>query len=200
MDQVNHSYRSLRRVIGILGIGLPFLLIIGNLAKVEMSISYYYYTKMNTVFTGVLIAFGLILITYRGSSSTKGLFSENMLTNLAGVCALLVALVPTRSEGLIETVVYAHDQVLRGWIHYVSAALFILLMGMVVLIHFAKAPHFQSLYKALGILVLSGLAFVVFAFVYREKQGTELFTGPYFLGRIVFVVGIRDRVAQTWCS
>lgn len=179
---LNHSYRSLRRVIGILGIALPILLIIGNMGIVEKSISYYYYTKMSTVFTGVLITFGLVLITYKGTPESEARISENLLTTIGGFCALLVALVPTRSGGDIIGFVYFHDELLRGFVHYLSAAVFILFMGLVVLLKFAQAPYFRGLYRILGVIILVGLGFTIYVFLHKYYTGNVIFTGDIFWG------------------
>jgi hypothetical protein len=185
MDKINYSYRSLRRAIGILGIALPILLIIGNHGEVEKSISYFYYTKMSAVFTGVLIAFGLVLCTYRGSKLPNEKISENVLTTIAGFCALLVALVPTRSEDGIDGLFYMHDDLLRGSIHYIAAAVFILLMGLVVLFKFTQAPYYKKFYKVMGIIVLIGWVFAIFAFAFQKLSGNILFKGDIFWGESV---------------
>lgn len=181
MEQtLNHSYRGLRRAIGILGIALPFLLIIGNMGVVERSISFYYYTKMSTVFTGILFTFGLILYTYRGTSVTGETVSENALTNVGGVFALLVALVPTKfGVSPSPDIFYTHDDSIRGLIHNCSAVLFIFIMGLVVLLKFTKAPYYQSFYRTLGWLVMIGLAFTIYAFVKGMENGA-IFWGETF--------------------
>lgn len=171
MQTINHSYRSLRKVVGALGMGLPFLLIVGNSWVVEGSISFYYYTKMSTVFTGILVAFGLILITYRGTDQTPGFLNENVLTNIAGACALLVALVPTKFGSCTDMLIYAHNDAVRGWIHNISAVLFIFLMGLVVLMKFGEARYFQITYRVLGTIVLLGLLYAIYSFVAKVDQG-----------------------------
>ncbi|MEJ2664743.1 MAG: DUF998 domain-containing protein, partial [Spirochaetia bacterium] len=64
------SYIALRRLIGILGMLLPFICILGGLLfaalYVEPSISDYYYTNMRDFFVGLLFGVSLFLITYKG--------------------------------------------------------------------------------------------------------------------------------------
>lgn len=182
MYQVNLSYRSLRRTIGILGIALPILLIIGNMGHVEKSISYYYYTKMSTVFTGVLITFALVLYTYKGSVLENEKVSENTLTHLGGFFALLVALVPTMFGENTSNLFYSHNDPVRGFIHNGSAVLFIFIMGLVVLLKFSKAKFYRNFYKTTGWLVMLGLAFTIYAFVYTKLNGRQLFNGAVFWG------------------
>lgn len=170
MENINHSYKALRRAIGILGIALPVFLIIGNHGNIEKSISFFYYTKMSTVFTGVLIAFGLILFTYRGNSYGGSKLSENLLTNLGGLFALLVALIPTKSSAGDIYSLYSHNDFIRGWIHNGSAVLFIFFMGLIVLLHFGSAPYFKIYYKVLGTVVLLSLAFTIYAFINNDPE------------------------------
>jgi len=170
------SYDNLRLAIGILGIALPFLLVAGNGFMLEKSISFFYYTKMSTVFTGILITFGLILYTYRGTDLEGDVISENALTNWGGVFALLVALVPTKFDGTPPDTFYTHNDPIRGWFHNGSAVLFIFIMGLVVLLKFSKAQHYQGFYKTFGWLVMVGLAFTIYAFA----RGWE--NGPVFWG------------------
>ncbi|MEU0497268.1 hypothetical protein [Mycobacterium sp. NPDC006124] len=56
----------------------------------QTSISAYYYTSAHAVFIAALCALGAMLIVYKGSNDT-----EDVLLNLAGILALIVAMVPT---------------------------------------------------------------------------------------------------------
>ena len=56
----------------------------------EASISAYYFTTAHGIFIAALCALGAQLIVYKGSSDT-----EDVLLNLAGVLAFIVAMVPT---------------------------------------------------------------------------------------------------------
>lgn len=180
---INLSYRTLRKTVGILGILLPVFLIAGNSWQVERAISFYYYTKMSTVFTGILISFALVLITYKGTALQNEKVRENTLTHLGGFFALLVALIPTKfGEDITSSLFYAHNDIIRGMIHDVSALLFIFLMGLVVLLKFSKAKYYQLFYKRMGWLVMLGLAFTIYAYFYKLNNNTQLFKGAVFWG------------------
>jgi len=58
------------------------------------SVSAYYYTPVRSIFVGVLMAIGLCLIVIRGRT-----ILEDVLLNLAGMLAPVVALVPTDGQG-----------------------------------------------------------------------------------------------------
>lgn len=138
-------FLTLRRAVGFIGIALPFVLVAGeNLRDVlaptaaragrqliELSMSAYFHTGMRDVFVGSLCAIGVFLLCYKGYDST-----EDNLANLAGVCALLVALFPTFEDSreatdtgvaAIDSATFfsgpeAPDPYLVGVIHFAAAA------------------------------------------------------------------------------
>ena len=59
------------------------------------SISAYYYTPVRSVFVGTLTAMGVCLIALKGRDRPR----EDLMLNLAGMCAPAVAMVPTPLEG-----------------------------------------------------------------------------------------------------
>lgn len=63
------SYLGLRRAVGYIGIGLPFVLLFGKLlvqgGPLPGSISAYYYSDMRNVLVGALCAVAIFLISYR---------------------------------------------------------------------------------------------------------------------------------------
>lgn len=184
MDTTNYAY-PLRRLIGILGMSLPFILILGYWG-VKPSISDYYYSRMGTVFTSILITFGLILLTYKGSKTVKKKINENIITTIAGALAIIVAIVPTRfgcdpssftCDG--SAVQYAHNDDIRNYIHLLSAGVFIFLLGLLILLSFAKDKYHQRFYKISGWLVIIGLVFTIYA-AFSDKYETGIFWGETF--------------------
>jgi len=116
------SYLKIRKIIGWLGLLLPFILLIGNYTvnkldilnnnffiktscslpyqadnSFKSSISHYYYSTVGELFTGVLCAVALFMFCYKGHKLRKGEkgLSDNALSNLAGIFALGVVLFPT---------------------------------------------------------------------------------------------------------
>ena len=88
------SYFKLRKAIGWLGLVLPILVRWGAKLSDKIpshdSISAYYYTSMRDVFVGILAAIGVFLFCYRGPNQ-----QDNVLTNIAGLCAIGIGLLPT---------------------------------------------------------------------------------------------------------
>jgi hypothetical protein len=66
----------------------------------QTSISAYYYTPVRAVFVGALIGIGVSLICLRGNTPI-----EDVLLNLAGMLAPVVALVPTPDPGTCTSVI-----------------------------------------------------------------------------------------------
>lgn len=122
------SYHTLRQLIGILGIALPFLCwgvnsfvnennLLNNPAFVnkdyschyeaganlKSSISHFYYTTAGPLFTGILITLAIFLFCYQGHSKKEAQdkfawLTDGLLSKLAAICALLIVVFPTGSD------------------------------------------------------------------------------------------------------
>lgn len=114
------SFLTLRRLVGILGVALPFLLVLGALIVFrtgpQSSISSYYHTGMRDVFVGLVCVIGCVLFSYKGYCRL-----DSLISNLAGFFAVGVALFPTTPDGPVT------DQQARiGIVHITCATLFFL--------------------------------------------------------------------------
>jgi hypothetical protein len=104
-NQVIRSYMVLRNAIGVIAVGLTFVVFLGNWAifshhrfacllpignQLPDSLSGYYYSHMRDVFVVGMCAAGVFLFFYRGDDRW-----ERWLTNAAGAFALAIALFPT---------------------------------------------------------------------------------------------------------
>jgi hypothetical protein len=119
------SYLFLRKCVGVIGIALPFVLVIGamilgNSFVIQDSISSYYYTVTKDIFVGSMCAAAIFLISYRYENL------DNTVSTVAGVLAIGVALFPTGSMTI-------------GWVHGVFAASFITSLAIMALIFFRKS-------------------------------------------------------------
>jgi hypothetical protein len=87
------TWRSLRLAMVLLAAGLATSVLYERLRVPgdcwQESISAYYYTPVQGVLVGTLVAIGVCLVALRGSTD-----GEDVLLNLAGLCAPFVALVP----------------------------------------------------------------------------------------------------------
>jgi hypothetical protein len=134
------TYRRIRRAIGYLGISLPILLVGLSLISffqtpVQPSISHYYYTNFREIFTGTLCAVGLFLIRYKGHGNPSIWKNDNLLTNIAGIMAIGVALIPTNPDDFkakIYTLIPSTEKWL-GYLHYGFAAIFFLILALLAI-------------------------------------------------------------------
>jgi len=177
----NLSYRALRLMIGVLGLLLPIILPLANKGVMMKSISKFYYTDSSIFFTSILFAIGLFLFSYRGKEKVKGEVSDNIITNFGGLFAMMTALIPTNyyeggSSQNLEylksfctehcfSIQYIHDNGSIGWVHTISAILFLIIVGYMSFFRFTKDTQSDPrnlFYEVCGIgvwvtLIITGL-------------------------------------------
>ena len=166
------SYLNLRRAIGILGMALPFILVLGSVftsgcQDIQSSISYYYHTGMRNAFVGILCIVALFLFSYRGPQ-----FIDNLMGDLACIFALGVAFLPTGAEFPTPdcTISPLVNNPLAGKLHLVSASLFFLILSYFSIFLFRKTDNPETatrqklkrnkIYLVCGIIMLSCLALI----------------------------------------
>lgn len=159
-----HSFYFLRRAVGIMGMALPWVLVVCVLLgsggeELLSSVSASYYTGMRDVFVGCLWAIGFFLIFYRSNTV------DNYLTTAAGIAAILVALVPTKPPPpTIPTAV----QNLAGTVHIVVAGVFFSILALLAIWRFTKPertyeptvdrkPQRNVVYRACGYVIAACL-------------------------------------------
>jgi hypothetical protein len=131
------SYLMMRTVVGVIGLALPILLVTGDLVLLDGdvlprgSLSAYYHSGMRDVFVATLGVAAIFLVTYKVMEHNL----DNLLSTVAGVAALGVAVFPTNRPGgsdspptplqreLGEGVVAA--------VHYGGAAVFIACLAVI---------------------------------------------------------------------
>ncbi|WPO80894.1 hypothetical protein [Flavobacterium sp. KACC 22761] len=172
------TYRRIRRAIGYLGICLPILLVGFSLipffqTSIQPSISDYYYTNLREIFTGILCAVGLFLIRYKGHGNISVLKNDNLLTNIAGVMAIGVALVPTNPADFSQKIytLIPSAKTWLGWIHYGFAGVFFLILALLAINVFTIGQtnetgtpksilNENNIYKFCGYTILASLILV----------------------------------------
>ncbi|MFI5910900.1 hypothetical protein [Dactylosporangium sp. NPDC051541] len=129
------SYLLMRAVIGFIGLALPVLLVGGDAllegGPVRGSLSEYFYTGLRDVFVGAMCVTGLFLVTYKAFEHNL----DNLLSNVAGVAALGVALFCTdRPEGSALPLTPLQERLGEtpvAIVHYTCAAVFIAGLGVI---------------------------------------------------------------------
>jgi hypothetical protein len=97
-----YSYRTIRLVLGFLGILLPFIFIIGEASflkggvQVRGSLSAYYHSPMQDIFVGGLVVIGFLLATYMSGELKSWDFWASLI---AGIAVLGVVFFPTARPG-----------------------------------------------------------------------------------------------------
>ena len=164
-DSLVISYLALRRAVGIIGVALPFTLVLGKWLLqgwgIQSSISAYYYTSMRDVFVGSLCAIGVFLLSYRGYEHV-----DDLAGNVACVFAVGLALAPT-SPGSGATVL----QVWVGYAHLLFASAFFLTLAYFSLVLFRKTNPARRMterkvqrnvvYTACGYTILACVGLIV---------------------------------------
>lgn len=155
-----------------MGILLPWTLIAWT-KNIEPSISHYYYTEASAIFTGVLMAFGLMLITYPGHSKKEGeIIGDNLITTFAGIFAIATALIPTECHaGQSHT--FCHYNGDQGTIHLLFAGAFLALVGAMSYFKFPLGGKHVKFYKAMGIIVWASILLMVLYFAFGWSKYFE---------------------------
>lgn len=167
---VLETHPHYRTAIGALGVALSPILILGWLllaADVETSISAYYYTRMRDWFVGTLWVIGVFLFFYRykpqGTARPRSApnvvltgEADAWLGMVAGVCALVVALVPTDrppdSKEIVPTI---------GALHGVAAAILFTCLALFPLLLFSQSETRGRRYRVYGWTMIVLVALIV---------------------------------------
>lgn len=204
------SYLLTRVIVGVLGVLLPTLLFVldgfflrGGLV-VKGSLSAYYHSGARDLFVGTLCVTGFLLITYM--SAQRGTW-DFLLSSVAGVAALGVALLPTTRPNLVDASVRcgaASDPVPAGCtqlqqafgetavatIHYVSAGIFILSLAAICFLFALREKRHEGagkrarFHRTCGFVILSGVTWAALG----RPLGFEPFGfTPLYVGEVVSV-------------
>jgi hypothetical protein len=134
------SYLALRKAVGFLGISFPIVLIIGSIlfgacTGFQESISDYHNTNMRDVFVGILSAIALFLFAYSGYDDL-----DFWMAKAAGLFGFMVAIFPDALDDN-ECTIYV-KQLIPDWmetVHFISAALFFLVLAYFCIVLFTKS-------------------------------------------------------------
>lgn len=144
------AYARIRKAIGYCGFMIPILCLAlsftGNCAQTVLpSISHYYYSIIGDVFVGVMFALGLFLVLYKSVFKIeKYRRQENILTNVSGLFAIVVGLIPTDPDGgdcfHITLINGGYQDVfgIFGHFHLPAAALMLLIFGVISYRYFPR--------------------------------------------------------------
>ncbi len=161
-----NSYLALRRIIGVLAIGLPVIMVAGGFiqhgAVIQGSLSSYYYTNMRDFLVGMLSGVALFLISYKGYE-----LIDDVVTNLSGVFALGIIAFPASmfSGHVIRVGVFLTPDNVSQYIHLAFSILFLLSLAFNSIFLFTRhggSPSREKkkrnkVYVVCGLLMLSSI-------------------------------------------
>ncbi len=161
------SYLTLRKLIGILGMLLPFVCLLGGSlfqnVPVMDSISAYYHSNMRDVLVGLLIGVALFLMAYKGYEKR-----DTIVAIISGIAGLGIAIFPCASRVDPSSAVgmFKLTPPIAGYLHYGSSALFFILLGINSYFLFTlgdkknwtKSKNIRNgIYRACGIVIFASL-------------------------------------------
>ena len=137
---------TLRKLIGILGVGLPLLLFLVLLIDAGYtsplySISHYYFTRACSVFIIIVSLLGVFLLVYKGKEPV-----DFYVSAAAGLFALCLLVFPTDNISKVchdvnypYSLTIFHESKFRPAFHYISAAIFLSCLAYMAIFLFTKS-------------------------------------------------------------
>lgn len=134
------TYKTLRRLIGILGVAFPFLLLITT--PMQESISAFYYTNAQDTVTGVLIAMGIFLLAYHGYN-----LWDSILCKIAGAMALLAGIFPMTTTEFTHVSIFLVPVKVSSIIHDASSIVLFIILMVIPAFLFTKSDGYKTKQK-----------------------------------------------------
>ncbi|MDJ0627217.1 MAG: hypothetical protein QNJ44_03065 [Rhodobacter sp.] len=194
-DEIVENFYRVRRMLGYLGLALPLTLILGGLPFdiSEPSLSDYFHTLMRDIFVGIIFAIGVFLLCYTGfRPKSEERFSDDLVTTLAGIAALLVAFVPNRGTLNTSNDPQALAQHIFGvtacdYMHHAAAGTFLLCMAYLAGFRFARTakPMRRRIYVGCAWIIFAGFLLTCVSAGLR-KLGTPAQTAFVVDNQLVF--------------
>lgn len=169
------SYLNLRKLIGFLGITLPFICLFGGMTIgglfFEQSISFYYYTHMRDVLVGVLIGVGFFLISYKGYDK-----KDDFITTLAGILGMLIAVFPMTNPADPTALIgiFKLPSTTSMIFHSISAVCYFILLAYMSYFQFtqgySETPSKKTrnhIYRTCGWVMFGGIFVVAFDMLFH---------------------------------
>jgi hypothetical protein len=194
-QELQKSDYRIRKLIGVLGLLLPFMLLIAQ-GELLSSISHYYYQTLSSLlFIIILSAFGLFLISYKGykiDPETEKI-SDDFITNIGGLAALIVVFIPTGCLGSGSDIIaaicdsgnfplFGHSDKLKGTIHLASAGVFIFSMGWMSKYKFTRSSNDVNnrIYRICGNIIWGSIGLLIILII-LEKLSVSFWLDKYYV-------------------
>jgi hypothetical protein len=197
-------YLDLRKAVGIMGVLLPFVLIIGSFAfgyckELQASISDYHNTNMRDVFVGVLCAISLFLFSYTGYNTR-----DKIMARLSGVLGFVVAIFHDDFDRTNScTIIPPQDvPVWFPYVHFVAAGIFILTHAYLSICQFTKSNKPKGkegkkkrqrnrIYRFCGYCIIACVVIIVTYVIIRKcVDGVEEVLKPFKLVLVFEIISL----------
>ncbi|MFH1052191.1 MAG: DUF998 domain-containing protein [bacterium] len=191
------SYMTLRRLIGILGMALPFIVVIGGFINncdcgVQDSVSLYYYTNMKDFFIGLMFAVGLFLTTYKGHDN------DHIFMILSGVFALGIAVFPTSMDptSYEKVGIFGICDYYSMWIHLSFASLYFLTLAYISFFLFTKTDQKKlkrrkrtrnRIYRICGIIMAASMLLIFIYFLFLQETWISCYKPVLILEAVALI-------------
>lgn len=167
--RIEIEHHTIKLIIGVIAISLATLTSLFSATPLEsISASYYEEGWSSTIFIGFLFAIAAFLLAYHGRS-----VFELIISKIAAVCALCVALFPCACGG--------HEEIIPH-VHYISAALMFLILVAFCFSFLKRARskgHLQArfrvfIYATSGITILASILIIGLDIVLKEAISSKI--------------------------
>jgi len=172
------NQNTLRQLVGVLGMLLPillcaFLFMVAGHWRPLPSISHYYFTRSNGVFTIIVSLLAIFLMVYKGKEKL-----DFYLSLIAGVFALCLLLFPTDNLSAMcctadmkYAVTFLEDAKVRVAFHYVASGIFLVCLAFMAIFLFTKSnkePNLRGkrkvarnrIYRTCGVIMILAILVV----------------------------------------
>ncbi len=187
------SYITQRRLIGIMGILLPFICIAGGLlfagTYIQKSISVYYYTNMRDFFVGLMSGVSIFLITYKGYGKI-----DNIVSSLCGLAGFGICFFPCLYAGFPPQPIgiFQINPDASNIIHIACAAVFFILLAFNSFFLFTRSSRKpedftinkkirNAIYRVCGIIILISLMMLPIFTLILGPARTDYYKIPLIL-------------------
>jgi hypothetical protein len=140
-------------------------------------------------------SFGLFLLSYKGYKidPTTEKVSDDFITNIGGLAALILVFIPTRCADSGNVVIdaicntgdyplFGHNSMIKGTIHLVSAGIFILSMGWMSKYKFTRSKNdvHKKIYRICGNIVFISVGLMI-VLIILEKLDISFWLDKYYV-------------------
>lgn len=172
-SSILETHPHYRTAIGVFGVSLPPILMLASLLgfletrELQTSISAYYWAGMRDWFVGTLFVIGVFLFFYQYTPRNQGDEARTPFTavrkgradawlgKVAGVCAVLVALLPTTPPASTT------QPPTIGIIHGAAAGVLFICLALFPLLLFSQSKKRGAVYRFYGWAMIAALVLVV---------------------------------------